>query len=370
MKRWLMLAAIMAIAAFAAACGGSDSESSSEPAGTAAVTEEAAAAGATGVTIDPPVDASMRLEWVKQGQFAGMIVADAMGWYKEAGVNLTLEPAGPSLFPAQQVAIGNDQFGVPTPLATLGAIDSGAPLVTVMQYHQDSPTAYVAKKSTGIETLEDAKGKRVGVWFGGNEFEMIAMLKEAGMTPEDVELVEQGYTVVPFLKDKYEVSQVTTFNELGLILEEMPAEELNIIYPRDYGHAIIGDGIIVSQEYMDANPEVVQAVVEQSIRGWKWAIENPEEAAQMMVDANPDNDLEHQIYMMKENARLVCSGPTLDAEKGIGWVDPAAFEVAAQILYDSDQIKAMPDIATITTNKFVEATPIEWRTVDCSEYTS
>lgn len=366
MKRLLILAAIMAIAAFAAACGGSDSGSE----GTAAVTEATDAAQAAGVVVDPPVEASMRLEWVKQGQFAGMIVADAMGWYKDAGVNLTLEPAGPSLFPAQQVAVGNDQFGVPTPLATLGAVDSGAPLVTVMQYHQDSPTAYVAKKASGIEKLEDAKGKRVGVWFGGNEFEMISMLNSIGLKKDDVKLISQGFTVVPFLKDKYDVSQVTTFNELGLILDEIPAEELNIIYPRDYGTAVIGDGVITTQEYMDQNPQVVQAVVEQTIRGWKWAIENPEKAAQMMVDANSDLDLPHQIYMMKENARLVCQGPTLDAEKGIGWVDPAAFETAAKVLFDSGQIKQMPDISKVTTNKFVEATPIEWRTVDCSAYTN
>ena len=364
MKRLLILAVVLAAAVLAAACGGSNSGSE----GTAAVTEDTNAAQATGTVVSPAVDASMRLEWVKQGQFAGMIVADAMGWYKDAGVNLKLEPAGPSLFPAQQVAVGNDDFGVPTPLATLGAVNEGAPLVTVMQYHQDSPTAYVAKKSTGIEKLEDAKGKRIGVWFGGNEFEMIAMLNSIGLTQDDVKLVNQGFTVVPFLKDKYEVSQVTTFNELGLILDEIPADQLNIIYPRDYGSAVIGDGIITTQEYIDAHPEVVQVVVEQSIRGWKWSIENPEKAAQMMVDANSDLDLEHQIYMMKENARLVCQGPTLDATKGIGWVDPAAFEVAAKVLYDSDQIKAMPDIAKITTNKFVEATPIEWRTVDCSQY--
>lgn len=363
-KLWIVALAVLA-AAFIAACGGSDSGSSSSAGG-----DSAATVAAEGTVVSPAEDVSVRLEWVKQTQFAGFLVAEAKGWYKAAGLNVTLEPAGPSLFPAQQVAVGNDQFGVPTPLATLGAIDSGAPLVTVMQYHQDSPTAYVAMKDSGISKLEDAKGKRVGVWFGGNEFEMIAMLNSIGLSKDDVELVSQGFTVVPFLKGKYDVSQVTTFNELGLILEKVPADQLNIIYPRDYGSAVIGDGLITTQEYMDAHPDVVQALVEQSIRGWQYALENPEEAAQIAVDANSDLDLDHQIYMMKENAKLVCSGPTLDADKGIGWVDVAAFETAAKVLYDSKQIKQMPDLSKATTNKFVEATPMKWRTIDCTPYTS
>ena len=368
MKKYLLLMATIVVAIAMAACGGSSSTTAAPETTAAADTAAATDGGVTGSVVSPAQDASIRLEWVKQTQFAGFLVADAMGWYKDAGVNVTLKPAGPSLFPAQQVAIGNDQFGVLTPLSTVGALDSGAPLVTVMQYHQDSPSAYVAKKSSGITTLADAKGKRVGTWFGGNEFQIIAMLESAGMTKDDVELVSQGYTVVPFLQDKYELSQVTVYNELGLILDKIPADQLNIIRPSDYGVAAIGNGVITTQEYMDAHPDVVQVVVEQSIRGWKWALEHPEEAAQIAVDANPDLTLDHQIFMMKENAKLVCVGPTLDPTKGIGWVDPAAFDVASKILFDSAQIKAMPDMTKDTTNKFVEATPIEWRTVDCTPY--
>src|SRR5215213_617036 len=93
---------------------------------------------------------TMRLEWFMQGQFAGMIVAHAKGYYKEAGVDLQLLPAGPDIKPAVTVAQGADTFGVGHPNQVIAARANGVPLVMVLQFGQKSASTYIARKESGI----------------------------------------------------------------------------------------------------------------------------------------------------------------------------------------------------------------------------
>jgi NitT/TauT family transport system substrate-binding protein len=314
-------------------------------------------------------NASMRLEWVPQAQFAGFLVAQEKGWYANAGVNMTIKPAGPSVFPQNQLATGADDFGVQQVPQTISANASGAREVDVMQYHQNSESAYVARRSSGIRTVADVRGKRVGLWLGGNELEFLAMLKKAGIPRDQVRIIPQGETVTPFLQGRYDVSQVTPFNELGLITQKVPMGELNVMYASDSGVALLGDGLTTTEKLIRERPEVVQAVVTESVRGWKWALEHPDEAAKIAVSVNPELDLPHQRFMMRATARLICQGPTLDRTKGLGWIRGSDFTTARDVLRGADQLKGRVDVQAAYTNRFIERVPLRLRTVDCGPYT-
>ena len=140
---------------------------------------------------------SMRLEWVIQGQFAGPLVALEKGYYKEAGIDMELNPAGPDLKPAITVAQGTDSFGIGHPNQVISARANGAPLVTVLQLGHKSASVYVARKTTGITSINDMKGHSVGLWFGGDEHEFLAMLRVAGIDHVGLGSDYDGITRVP-----------------------------------------------------------------------------------------------------------------------------------------------------------------------------
>ena len=227
------------------------------------LTASLAALFGAGVAATPKADETMRLEWVIQGQFAGPIVAMDKGYYAEAGVELELLPAGPDIKPAVTVAQGADTFGLGHPNQIIAARSNGVPLVMVMQFGQKSSTTYVARKESGIERVEDMPGHSVGLWFGGDEHEFLAMLDAAGVSTDDVQIISQGFDIISWLNGEYEVMQVTRFNELLQVYDNgFSRDDLVLLDPEGYGVALVSGGLFTTEDVINENPDVVQAVVE------------------------------------------------------------------------------------------------------------
>src|SRR6266699_5233917 len=119
---------------------------------------------------------TLQLKWVTQAQFAGYYAAKAKGLYTAEKLDVTIRPGGPDIVPEQVVAGGGAQFGIDWLPSLLSARDQGAPLVNVAQVFAYSGMREIAFKSSGIKGAADLKGRRVAVWFGGNEFELLATL--------------------------------------------------------------------------------------------------------------------------------------------------------------------------------------------------
>lgn len=307
---------------------------------------------------------SMRLEWVMQGQFAGPILAADRGYYKDAGVEMELRPAGPDIKPSVMVATGVDTFGIGHPNQIIAARANGVPLVMVSQWGQKSATTYIARKDAGIATLKDMPGHSAGLWFGGDEHEFMAMLGNAGVNPADVKLVSQGYDIISWLNKDYDVMQVTLYNELQLVYQNgyMPAD-LVFFDPSDYGAALISGGLFTTEEEIAEHPDVVQKVVDASLRGWKEAFADPEAAAAVMVKYNSELDRDFQVMQITAMRDLACAGPTLTGK--FGETEPAAYETAQKILLGAKLIDTPTDLAAAYTNAFVDKAPAEFRAVAC-----
>src|SRR6218665_2390201 len=113
---------------------------------------------------------TIQLKWVAQAQFAGYFVAKEKGFYKEAGLDVTIKPGGPDVAPPQVIAGGGADVVVDWMPSALASREKGVPLVNISQVFQKSGLMLTCRKDSGIKSPADFKDKTLGVWFGGNEY--------------------------------------------------------------------------------------------------------------------------------------------------------------------------------------------------------
>jgi len=134
---------------------------------------------------------TIQLKWAPQAQFAGYYAALDLGYYKAAGFNVKLLNGGPNIIPEQVVASGQAQFGLDWLPSLLAARDKGTQLVNIAQVFARSGVTQLTWKNSGITTIAGLKGKKVGNWLGGNQYELFAALTKAGI-PAEMHLYAHG----------------------------------------------------------------------------------------------------------------------------------------------------------------------------------
>jgi NitT/TauT family transport system substrate-binding protein len=315
---------------------------------------------------------TMRLEWIVQGQFAGELVAYDKGYYRALGVDLKLLPAGSDIKPAITVAQGSDTFGIGHPNQVIMARSHGAPLVMVAQFGQKSAQVYIGRKDAGIFSLKDVVGKRVGLWYGGDEAEFFAMLHAAGIDPASVHMMSQPDNPIPeFLEKRFDVIESTRYapGDMKPLYAAYRKDQLTFINPEDYHAAMINTGLFTTQRTIDQNPKLVQAVVDATLRGWQEAFRDPRAAAAIVIKYNPELNLDDQIAMIGGMQDLFCTGPTLHGE--FGKSEPAAWANVQRILLgdgtrDPNGLQQPVDLHAAYTNAFWERAPAAYKTIRCT----
>lgn len=281
---------------------------------------------------------NVRLQWVVQSQFAGFVVADRRGFYRDEGLNVRLLPAGPDLKPYMTVAAGSDQIGIGVPNQIILARSQGVPLVMIGQIFQESANRYVLKARNRIDSLAQLRGRKVGLWLGGDEAEFVAMLKTAGMSLKDVQVVPEGYSVIPFLHDEYVLSEVTVYNELNLIRSMGYRDsDLQILNPSQFNAAILGDVVFTTERILhDRRPEIVKFLAA-SLRGWQFCVDHRDECLRVVLAANPELERQEQSAQLNSVLELVQGGAA--RTNGLGYMDSTAYGTAERVLMVSGQLE-------------------------------
>ncbi|QQA42807.1 ABC transporter substrate-binding protein [Pelagovum pacificum] len=273
-------------------------------------------------------EVTLQLKWVTQAQFAGYYVAQDQGFYEEEGLDVTILPGGPDIAPEQVIAGDGADVITTWMAAALAARERGLGLVNIAQPFKTGGLQLTCLKSSGIETEEDFPGKTLGVWFYGNEYPFYAWMAQLGIATDGadedgVDVLRQAFNVNPLLEGQADCISTMTYNEYGQVLDAGISEDelVNFNY-LEMGNGMLEDGLYVLEEDLE-DPEFADKMVRfvrASMKGWKWAEENPEEAAQIVVDNDQTGaqTLEHQIYMMGEVAKLT--------EGSEGALDPADYE--------------------------------------------
>lgn len=299
---------------------------------------------------------TIQLQWVTQAQFAGYYVALDKGWYLEEGIEVTIVPGAPDVSAVDLVLSESRQFGTSL-LADLAVqVQQGRPLRSVAQIQQKNGLLLVARKDSGIERPQDFRGKRVGVWLGNWQAQFDSLMANAGINRDEFELVSQGYSMAPFLNGELDVASAMIYNEYYSVLESgVSADELSIIDYADYGLGFPGDALFTSLRMIEQKPELVAKVVRASLRGWKYAIENPEEAVEIVLkyDDTQMQTQQHQMSMMLEIAKLVVIG-----DHPIGQTDEVAAGSMLTTLLQYGILASPVDPQSLYTNQFwVDVTP-------------
>jgi NitT/TauT family transport system substrate-binding protein len=281
---------------------------------------------------------NLRLQWVVQAQFAGYIIADRLGYYADEGLKVNIRPAGPDLKPLTTVAAGTDDIGIGVSNQVALARANGVPVKIISQIFQDSANRYVLLSKNRIENLRELRGKKIGLWLGGDEAEFVAMLATVGMTLSDVQVIPQGFSVAPFLNGDYVLSEVTVYNELLEIQNAIKGKDtLQIISPADYHSAIVSDMLAVTERTIRDRRDQLTRFIRASLRGWRYAISNPEKAADIVVAANPELKRDEQLAQLNAVLELVTKNVSTQE---IGLMKTEDYDTTIRLLKQSGQIDA------------------------------
>jgi NitT/TauT family transport system substrate-binding protein len=292
----------------------------------------------------------LQLKWVTQAQFAGYYAAKAKGFYTGEGLDVTIRPGGPDIVPEQVVAGGGAQFGIDWLPSLLSARDQGAPLVNIGQVFTSSGMREIAFKSSGIKGAADLKGRRVAVWFGGNEFELLATLEKYKIDRNrDVNLVQQPFDMNLLLQKKVDAAAAMTYNEYKQVLDAgVKADDLVVIDFNREGTAMLEDGIFVKGDWVrDAkNKPIAARFLRASIKGWEVCRDKPAECVEIVLKESPVLGREHQTWMMAEVNKLIWGPPAPKTPPGK--MDPEAFKRTADIALKFGVIKKPADSGAYT----------------------
>ncbi|WP_408015348.1 ABC transporter substrate-binding protein [Roseibium limicola] len=266
---------------------------------------------------------TLQLKWVTQGQFAGYYVAKDKGFYDEEDLDVTIKPGGPDIAPPQVIVGGGADIIIDWMPSALASREKGVPLVNIAQPFKKSGMMLTCRKETGITSPDDFNGKTLGVWFFGNEYPFLSWMSHLGISTDGgdgVTVLKQGFNVDPLLQKQADCISTMTYNEYWQVIDAGISEDDLVVFKyEDQGVATLEDGLYVLEDSLSdaAMVDKYARFVRASMKGWSYAAENPEEAADIVLenDATGAQTEEHQIRMVKEIAKLVDgSDGTLDMD--------------------------------------------------------
>ena len=165
------------------------------------------------------VKLKFQLQWVAQAQFAGYYAALDQGYYKDAGLDVSLLLGGPQVDNVQVVASGQADIGTAWLPKMLQSRENGTDLVSIAQVFQRSGTRMVSFKDKNITGVKDLDGKKIGSWLGGNEPELFAALTKAGLDPAKENVIKQNFDMSGLLQGDLDIAQAMIYNEYPQVLE-------------------------------------------------------------------------------------------------------------------------------------------------------
>lgn len=315
---WGKAAALAAVGALAlAGCGGGDDSSDEESSGDL-------------------TKVKLQLQWVAQAQFAGYYAAVDQGYYEDEGLDVEIVEGGPDIVPQDVLSSGDVDYAISWVPKVLGSIEQGSNITDVAQIFERSATTQISFKDKNITTPADLKGKKVGSWGYGNEWELFAGMQKEGVQVGDISLVQQAFDMNGFLAGDIDAAQAMTYNEYAQVLETKnpdtgelyTPEDLNVIDWNEVGTAMLQDAIWAQTDQLDDEAYADQTVdfIKASIKGWIYAKDNPEEAAKIVTEAGSQLGESHQLWMTNEVNKLIWPSTA-----GIGMVQEDAWKQTVDI---------------------------------------
>jgi NitT/TauT family transport system substrate-binding protein len=237
--------------------------------------------------------------WVTNAQFAGYYVGKEMGFYKKHGIKLNIIPYQPFITSDDLIKDGKTDFAALWLASAIELKESGADIINIAQFSSRSSLMLVTKKKSGINSLQDMNGKKVGIWIGF-ELQPKVLFRKFQL---DVKIIQIGSTNNLFLMDGVDITTANWFDEYNSIINSgYNPDELNTFFFADNGLNFLEDGIYCLSNKLKKDPKLCSDFVQATIEGWMYAFDNPEEAVEIVVnyakEAKQPVNRTHQRWMI------------------------------------------------------------------------
>lgn len=238
-------------------------------------------------------------QWTPQSQFAGYYVAQEMGFYKDAGVDVVIDHTSTSDLVMNRLLNGKCNAITMTLFDAIYHIDHGAEIVNVLQTAQRSGHVIVVRDDN-IRNIEQLRGKRVGIWR--SSFSQLVQLMDLDYDL-GIEWIKFIQSINLYISGAIDATMAMTYNELYWI-RSSGFEDKTVIPLADIGYDYPEEGLYVSSEYYEKYPEKARAFAEASRRGWEWAHEHPEQTLDIVMEIMKREQVPasrmHQEWMLRE----------------------------------------------------------------------
>ena len=298
---------------------------------------------------EPPLDeVTVQFQWYHSSQFAGFYAAEQNGYYAEEGLDVTLVPIpGTAADSIAIVADGEADFGVNAGAGLVTARSRGIPVATLACIYRRYPMMFMTLADSGITRPHDFPGHTVRKLAPGSSgVAFPALMARVGLDADSVEEVDVGFDLTRFFAGEVDIWPGYITNET--LSASKAGVEVNLILPTDYGVHLYEDSLFTSDRLIQQNPDLVLRFVRATLRGWRWAVENAEEAGQLALEDDPALDADVQVAQMRANMPLVHTG-----EDQIGWMLPDVWQGTHDVLLTQVVLVEPFDVASVYTMEFL-----------------
>lgn len=246
----------------------------------------------------------LRLKWQHQGQFAGFYCAQERGFYEDEGMKVQIRPGGQEMNALNLVTGGTDDIGVWGAEQLLIARSHDIPVKAIGVVYQESAACFLSRPEAGIKNPKDFEGKRVGTQ-SGTDLETIyrALLNIGHVDRAKIHETNVSFNFALFLAGEYDVWPSYIVNEPYIAQQRGVA--VSVLQPKDFDLHFYGDTIFARDDYLKNNPEVVRKFMRASKRGWAFALEHPEVAAELCLKYDQTLSKEAQLFMIEQSKNLI-----------------------------------------------------------------
>ena len=269
---------------------------------------------------------SLQLIWKHQFQFAGYYMAQQKGFYRNAGINLTIHEYENAIDPVQEVTSGRRDFAIGRSTVLAQKI-KGAGIIALLSAYQSSPLMLLTTAESGISTPQDLYDKRIMMTADAeNQVEVLAMLHRAGVQRADFIRQDHSFDVASLIKGETDAMASYLSNE-PFQLDQLGID-YHIIHPKDFGFSMYSDLLITSETFLHEQPELVESFRQATIEGWLYAFNNIEETVETI--------LQHYNSQQRSREALLFEGRTLatlafDENGNFGTLNAEKLQVMSQI---------------------------------------
>jgi len=291
---------------------------------------------------------TVQLSWTHQAEFAGFYAAEQQGYFRDEGLEVNFLEGGPEVDFIKPVADGRAQFGIAQPADLILARAAGKPVRSIAVIFRRSPIVFISLENSGITRPQDFLGKKVRTALTVDQT-LRAMMAKEGISPAQYERVYLPSDVGQFASG--DVPVWGGFINVFVLEVQRAGYKVNIVSPDDYGVHFYGDTLITTDSMIQENPDVVQRFMRATLKGWTYALENPEAVGAYIGKYNPDVNADLEADKMIASIPLINTG-----EDHIGWMNRDTWNAMAQTLRTQGDLKQPLNVEDVYTMHFLEET--------------